>query len=377
MLTLITSPSALISSAGLNAGLVQALIRFRAQGHRVGIVSNHVKPVWFDETFKNVDIVFIKTDARQNGQVIRNTAKTLKIPTHDILVLAATQDDMQMAKNGRAVLIAAAWSNDHVVRNLGIKVASPSELEELIQLTNGWNGHWWFEGDDQKYRVRALIDLSQYGKDASQQLFAGKLTNTVKNGGVRLTAILTIAARSLLIDGVDGLDDLFWAVYPSSKSANDDSEVLSEFTHRLRTTVSRVRFGRVGAPLFIRHTASDKRSTNRSANRTDPTGQVTTLHLNPVYRAQIRRRNVIIVDDCTTYGISFAVASAFLHAAGAASVSGIALGKFGNQLGYHDIVINSDPFEPVGADQFELVSQSALAGKTDGTAQQALLALIP
>lgn len=33
-----------------------------------------------------------------------------------------------------------------------------------------------------KYRVRALIDLSQYGKDASQQLFAGKLTNTVKNG---------------------------------------------------------------------------------------------------------------------------------------------------------------------------------------------------
>jgi hypothetical protein len=86
---------------------------------------------------------------------------------------------------------------------------------------------------------------------------------------------------------------------------------------------------------------------------------------------------VIIVDDCTTYGISFAVASAFLHAAGAASVSGIALGKFGNQLGYHDIVINSDPFQPVGADQFELVSQSALAGRTDGTAQQALLALIP
>jgi hypothetical protein len=377
MLTLITSPSAVIYGAGLNAGLIQALIRFRAQGHRVGIVSNHVKPAWFDEAFKDSGVAFIKTDARQNGQVIHNTAKNLKIPTHDILVLAATQDDMRMAKNGSAVLIAAGWSNDAVVQNLGIKVASPDELEELIQLTNGWSGHWWFEGDNQKYRVRALIDLSQYGKDASQQLFAGKLTNTVKNGGVRLTAVLTITARSLLIDGVDGMEDLFWAVYPSSKSANDDSEVLSEFTHRLRTTVSRVRLGRVGEPLFIRHTASDKRSANKTANRTDPTNQVTTLHLNPVYRAQIRRRNVIIVDDCTTYGISFAVASAFLHAAGAASVSGIALGKFGNQLGYHDIVINSDPFQPVGSDQFQLRSQLVLSGKTDGTAQQTLLALIP
>ncbi|MDC6378891.1 hypothetical protein BW687_001710 [Pseudomonas graminis] len=100
-----------------------------------------------------------------------------------------------------------------------------------------------------------------------------------------------------------------------------------------------------------------------------------TPHLNPAYHAQIRRQKVIVVDDYTTYVISLAVARAFLHASGAASVSGIASGNFGNQLGYHDIVINPDPFQPVGSDQFQLMSRSALPGGTDGTAEQTLLAL--
>ena len=44
------------------------------------------------------------------------------------------------------------------------------------------------------------------------------------------------------------------------QSANNDSEVLSDFTHRLRTTVSRVRFAERNQPLFIRHAHSIKRS---------------------------------------------------------------------------------------------------------------------
>lgn len=377
MLALITSPSAIIVNGQPNANIIQALINSSAKGNAVGVVSNHDQPDWFDAAFRKSNVKFLKADARQTGSIITEIAKQLKIPNHDILVLAVNSVDMQMAKNGRAVLIAANWATDAAVRGLGIKISSPQELEDMIAMTNGWNGQWWYEGQEKNYSARALVDLSGYGKELTQQLFANKLTNTVKNGGSRLTALLIITARSLLIDGIDNTDQLFWGVYPSSKSANDDTEVLSEFTHRLRTTASRVRLAKVGEPLFIRHAASEKRSASKSANRTDPTGQITTLHLNPKYKTQLKGRNVIVIDDCTTYGVSFAVASAFLLAAGASSVNGVALGKFGNQMGYYEITLSSDPFRPVAVGQFSVTKQNAFGGKTDGTAQKVLQALIP
>lgn len=224
--------------------------------------------------------------------------------------------------------------------------------------------------------LRALMDLSEYGKDADQQIFAGKLKSTVKRGGSRLTALLIVTARSLLIDGARDAEMLFWAVYPSSNSDNDDSEVLSEFTHRLRTTASQVQFARKGQPLFIRHTPSEKRSAKRGGDRTDPTGQITTLHLNPNYKRQIKGRNVIIVDDCTTHGVSFGVATAFLLKAGAASVNGVALGKFGNTLNYFEITISSDPFKPVSKEQFTVTAMRSFNGTKDSTAQKILVSLI-
>lgn len=40
------------------------------------------------------------------------------------------------------------------------------------------------------------------------------------------------------------------------------------------------------------------------------------MHLNPFYKDHQRLvgKNVIVVDDCTTYGVSFGVASALLRA---------------------------------------------------------------
>ncbi|EPJ92150.1 phosphoribosyltransferase [Pseudomonas psychrophila] len=376
MLALITSPAALVGNGNLRPRIVQALINTSARGNSVTIVSNHAKPHWFDEAFGQSAVSYRRTDARQNGAIIKQIATELGIQTHDVLVLAVKDIDMQMAKSGRAVLIAAGWTSDRIVKALGIQVDSAQELEELIAMTNGWSGHWWFEGNEPTYSARALMDLSEYGKDADQQIFAGKLKSTVKRGGSRLTALLIVTARSLLIDGARDAEMLFWAVYPSSNSDNDDSEVLSEFTHRLRTTASQVQFARKGQPLFIRHTPSEKRSAKRGGDRTDPTGQITTLHLNPNYKRQIKGRNVIIVDDCTTHGVSFGVATAFLLKAGAASVNGVALGKFGNTLNYFEITISSDPFKPVSKEQFTVTAMRSFNGTKDSTAQKILVSLI-
>lgn len=377
MLALITSPAALTRNGEPRPNIIKALIDTSAQGNSVTIVSNHAKPAWFDHQFAGSNVAFRRTDARQTGAIIGTIAAELGIQTHDVLVLAVKDVDMHMAKSGRAVLIAAGWTSDRVVKALGIQVDSAYELQELITMTNGWSGQWWYTGDEPKYKAKALMDLSEFGKDADQQIFAGKLKTTVKNGGSRLKALLIVAARSLLIDGSRTTDKLLWAVYPSSNSANDDTEILSEFTHRLRTTASQVQLARRGKPLFIRHTPSEKRSAKRGGDRTDPTGQIITLHLNPDYKTQIKGRNIIIIDDCTTHGVSFGVAAAFLLKAGAASVTGVALGKFGNTLNYYEIDIASDPFKPVKKTQFAVKEMRSFSGTRDSTAQKVLVGLIP
>jgi hypothetical protein len=87
-------------------------------------------------------------------------------------------------------------------------------------------------------------------------------------------------------------------------------------------------------------------------------------------------RNVVVIDDCTTYGLSFGIAAAFLLKAGANSVSGVVLGKFGSKLLYHDVEILTDPFSPVAPGGYTSTSPTPFPGATNPVAQHALRALI-
>lgn len=375
---LVSSPDALlVNGSSPDAKLVAALKKIR-ESHPVALISNHGEPSWFQSTFAGSKVQFLQEFGRQNGNIISHNAQRLSLHPFDVVVLATKQVDVQMGKNGGAVLIAAGWSNDPVVKALGISVANTAQLQETIDLIAQWNGKWWFAGDGTKYRVRALADLSTINKGLTQTVFAEQLKNTVKGGGARLAALTAVTSRSLLMDGVGEAKELVWSVYPSSASLNNDTDVLSDFSHRLRTTVSRVRYAERGTPLFIRHTPSPKRSAGGSSDRTNPTDQIATLHLNPFYRTgnRLRGRNVIVVDDCTTYGVSFGVAAALLRKAGAASVTGIALGKFGSQLRYYDIDILMDPFGPISKTGFVVHSVNDFVGTTSPVAQQVLQTII-
>ena len=379
MLILMTSPDAVLRNGIPDPQLVQVLITASAGGNAVGLISNHAEPAWFAATFGASGVQFLQSLGRQSGEIVSQNAQKFSLNPFDVLVLAGKDEDVQMGKNGGALLIAAGWSAAPQVVSLGIRADSAAQLQEVINLTAGWAGKWWFSADGPRYRVRALSDLSGYGKDVTQQLFAQRLTATVKGGGSRLNALLAVTARSLLMEKVNQLDGLVWGVYPSSSSDNADDEILSDFTHRLRTTVSRVRFSKRGEPLFIRHTPSPKRSAGGGGDRTDPTGQITTIHLNPFYKenGRLNGKHVVVIDDVTTYGASFGVAAAFLRKAGAASVTGIGLGKFGSQLRHYEIDLQSDPFKPVVEGGFSLGETTWLPGATSAIAQKVLLALIP
>lgn len=374
---IMTSPDAILKGGTPDRKIVKLLITANATKIPVGVISNHTEPPWFQTTFAGSGVQFIYCPGRQDGRIVAVNATNFHLKPHNVLVLATKDEDVQMGKNGRAVLVAAGWSTNQYVKALGIRIDDALQFQEIINLTREWSGHWWHEANAPSYNVRALANLSGYGVSNVQQAFGKLLTNTVKEGGSRLNALLTVTARSILNDGMIAADNLVWGVYPSSNSSNDDNEVLSDFTHRLRTTVSRVHFAKKDVPLFIRHKQSSKRSMGGSVDRNDPSEQLLTLHLNPFYKKNGRlvEKNVIIVDDCTTYGVSFGVAAAFLQKAGARSVTGIALGKFGNQLAYHEIEINSDPFAPIRKSAFSCRRQT-LNGKNDDAAQEVLRELI-
>lgn len=377
MLIVLASPDALVQKGALYPDLVTVLKDASTAKHPVGVVSNHTEPAWFAGAFAGSSVQFLHQPGRQNGTIVADNAKGLGLHPFDALVLAVNDADLRMGKNGGAILVAAGWSTDAKVKTLGIQVHSPKQLAEVISLTNGWTGNWWFSASGPLYEVRALTDLSGYNKPLDQAEFAAKLTITVKNGDARLLSLLTVTSRSLLIDGEGTQDSLLWGVYPSSNSANDDTEVLSGFVHGLRTTVSRAHLCKRGAPLFIRHKPSAKRSKGGGGDRTDPTDQLLSLHINPAYKAGIKGKNVMVLDDCTTYGVSFGVAAALLRKAGAKSVTGVALGKFGNQLRQYDIEILGDPFKPLSATDFKLKTVAWFPGTTNSISQKVLQSLIP
>jgi hypothetical protein len=377
MLILLASPDGLLKDGAPDAAVSGALVQAKKDGNAVAVVSNHGKPDWFDHIFNGTGVQFLQDIGRQDGKNIQANAARLELNRFDVLVLAASETDVQMGKNGGAVLVAAGWSKDKAVSQLGIRIDDGKQLAEVVRLSSGWEGQWWFSADGPHYNVRALADLSGYLKAQDQQAFAQRVTATVKNGGARLNALLAVSARSLLTDGITSKAGL-WGVYPSSNSANADGEILSDFTHRLRTTASRVQFAKRGHPLFIRHKPSTKRSTaGVSVDRADPTEQLLTVHLNPHYKGKLSGKHAIVIDDCTTYGVSFGVAATLLLKAGAGAVTGVALGKFGGKLHRYEIELTADPFTPLTKQEIKAIKYFSFEGATNKTSQSTLLELIP
>lgn len=376
MSIVLTSPSVVAPNGVVNVDVAQALESLAGAGITVGLISNHARPAWFTTVFPGGTVVFVQRQGRQDGSVIAAVGSKYGIPAHDFIVLGASDDDVQMAKNGGAVLVSAGWVSLSKAAGYGISVPDGPSFAEVVKLVGEWPGSWYFEGTEPCYSVRALADVSGKSVTTAQTAWAKIIVSTVKNGGSRLLALLTVGARSLLKSGIVSPESLMFGLYPSSASANDDTEVLSDFTHRLRTVTSRVRFAKKGEPLLVRHQASTKRSRSGVIDRTDPSEQMESLHVNPVYRGKVAGRHVIILDDCTTFGVSFGVASSLLRKAGAAMVSCVALGKFGDQLRYYEIDIDADPFGPIPAGQYRVKTQRLFVGTRHNAAQAALRGLI-
>ncbi len=382
-LVILTSTTAVAPGGVAEPDLVTALKTLAGQDDtHVCVVSVHAQPSWFETAFSDNDtdddnkVHFLRWASRQNGAGIQDLSRRNDIPCRDFIVFAATKDDISMAKNGKASVVSKCWGGPNYASKYAIGVDNSAGLVEVIRLMQGWPGQWYYEESEPWYSVRSLVDLSSKYKSSDQVNWARRIKSVIKQGGSRLVSLQVICNRSLWISPDIVQKKSMWGLYPSSKSKNDDSEMLSELVHRLRTGASQMHMAREGSPLFIRHTPSRKRSLGGSGNRNDPSEQVESLHLNPAYEGKIKDRNVIVFDDCTTYGVSFGVAAALLRRAGAASVSCIALGKFGHCLNYYEIEIEQSVFEPIKEGNYSIIEQRPFSRETNDISQATVLDLI-
>ena len=368
MSVVLTSPSVIAPGGVVNLSLTGALEGLAKTGAVVAVVSNHSKPGWFQSVFPTQAVQFMHVRGRQGGKVVSNVASKYNVPPHDCIVLGITDTDAKMARDGGAVLLSAAWGAVSRAVDYGIPVSNVNEFLQAVTLVDRCAGAWYFEGSGPWYAVRALADASGRSVSAAQTAWAQKIENTINGGGSRLTALLATGAKSFFMSGIVKPSNLMFGIYPSSRSDNKDREVLGDFLHRLRTATSRVQFAKKGSPLLVRHTAAMKRSQSGTSNRSDPSEQLETVHLNPEYTGKVKGRHVVIMDDCTAYGVSFGVASALLRKAGAASVSCVALGKIGDRLQYLEIAITGNPFRPISSGQYSVLTTRPLQGKHDTAA---------
>lgn len=368
----LTSTAVLAPNDRPDSHTIRGLARLSAHQTSVCVISNHALPGWFAP--HEADLTFLSIPARQDGHAVRVIADHFGVQPHQIIVLGASRDDLAMAKNGGATFVAAGWLAGSDAAAYGIRVADVAELDRAVGILAEWAGGWWYSWRG-RYSIHALTDLSGYNQADAQQRFGKRVTAIVKQGGAELPALLALCSRSLFASDFHLAQKGMWGVYPSSAVCEPDGEVLSDFTHRLRTTVARAQFAKRGNPLFVRHQEAPKRSRG-AGDRLDPSAQLASIHLNPFYRGKVAGRTVVVVDDCLTYGLSFGVAEALLRGAGAADVRCVALGKFGNTAHEFEIQVTADPFRPMPPNSFELRRRHTIACEPDRMAQSGLRSLL-
>lgn len=370
MALVLTSPSCIAPNGKPKRSVVKCLLSITEEGD-VAVVSRSPKPDWFHKAFEK-KVKFFQIPDRRKGEIITENAGRLEREPHELLVLAGNDSDLMMAKNGGAVLVGAGWSHDEKVASTGLIVKNADEFGEVARLLDEWPGEWYWRAELDKMSVRALCDLSTYYKPRDQEQFGEAVTTLVKQSGPRLTALTALACRSFLTE--DELSNqLAFGLYPSSRQHDGDTDTLSGTLHSIRTVTSKVHYAKRGQPLLVRYMNAPKRSAG-GTDRNDPTEELNTLCINPAYRGKLAGRTIVLLDDCTTHGLSFSVGRSLLLAAGARHVFAIGLGKLGNRFKFTQIQLRkpADCYE-ARPKPFTVLGRASEAGKASQESQQELI----
>lgn len=350
---LLVSTDVLWNEAGAapHKDVVETLQKVTEAGNLVVLISVHPEPPWFSKHFPYAKFCACGFDERKNGLIVdRLLAMNVKhgLKHSDMVVFGTKDADFFMAVLKQVLFVRCDWSqaaDRERASKYGIPLSEPLLILGMTRLLESGTP-WYYQHHSDGFSVYALTNAGTLGVqlDAPARNLIDGLRNCLKQGDPKRKLAFQVHLLSSLYatEGFRGVD--IWSYYPGSTSSNQGDEVMAGFCELARTAYG----PRTKGPLFIRHTPCASRHQQRAEDdRTDPTLQVQTVHLNPAYRAKLKGATVAVLDDFLTHGVSFGVAAALLQAAGAKKVICVAMGKFGRKARDYPLQIKGDPFLPV------------------------------
>jgi hypothetical protein len=252
--------------------------------------------------------------------------------------------DIFCAINSRILPFAAIYSNptDLVY---GLPVTSPIEfakyLETFAHQDRPYFG-WEFTDIKNSIETYALFGdhnymgltplLKTFLKDKKDTPIGSKKNSF---GRILFHYLLSQSYLSGLIQDID-----YISVYPGHLK-DSQNEVLSQFSG----IFPRIFRNSFLSGLLVRHTNAVSSHSQRGDAR-NIYDQLSTISINPDYRAKIRGKSILVLDDFTTSGNSLETARQMLLRGGASRVVGLAFAKYRATYNIASIKGSWDPYAP-------------------------------
>lgn len=342
-LLLISKETIVNSAAGKfhDPDVMRRLKQLQKNGHTICIISGHPTEAWVAKYKFLTPFQCNFSHSRQSGKYIPHLLQHLKKQgqhhTEDeILVLGASLVDFRMATNSLRPLLGAAWApNIHAnCRKYGMELKNADDLENAVALfdvSQPWYFDWtvgnvsFFSLSDGNTKNKVFKDEKEFADDMFQHLKKGQATYQREF----ILRFLACLAQTPLFKGAE-----YFAVVPSSTSANTGDEVMYDYLDQARFFFTKRHHTH---PILLRHTHSLARKGLPRNAKGDPANQIETLQLNPKYRGKLEGAKVVLLDDYMTRGVSLSVPIGLLRAAGAEEIICVTMGKFGSDFEFTDI----------------------------------------
>lgn len=365
MKLLITSPDALMDHEKNEPfnDVFTALDYFLENNNENTVVVVSVDKKKLSDIDKKYNPIEIRSNLRGSAELVNILIKKLNCNYSDVIILGCKDHDVYTASNSKTLLLRADFAKPNnpvsiiYQKEYGVEINTPQSLMAFFKHYFLIKTPWFYKLEvDSITTLYALTEANTYDKKIDYVKLCTDFRNCLKSGENQYLYPFTVyflISTYMIFREMAGIK--FWAIYPTSTGeVNADLEF---FLKKARESYG----GRPKAPIFLRHTISQKRHYKKSDERIKDgcKSQFATIRLNPKFQGKLKGESVCVIDDFTTYGSSCETIRHLLKEAGVSKIIFIALGKFGHNYYKYNYKINGDVFNEYTAEEvkpYELIA---------------------
>lgn len=270
---------------------------------------------------------------------------------HDVFVLGVKDPDMYMVNNGGNLFLFGAGyavkneaESGKLRRYSSIMINSPEALKEVLDMLQVIQSPWFFKYNLSDITIQISLikahtmyqpdDIIQVNDAFNAYLKEGEQVNK----DILTSYFLLCCYNKNVIEFFKEAD--YFGTYPTSDGrVNSD---LSHLKNKLRHT-----FGKRESPeLLVRHTPTRKQHKTSKEERLKAwaDNQLETIKVDDWYKGKLKGKNIVIIDDYSTNGVTAATAKALLEREEINSLLFVSIGKFNETTNLYEYEVKGDVY---------------------------------